>query len=93
MIDELSRCFPNKFCILGHATGLHLVVRFQYIFFTEETEKRLQDNGVRIYRPEPFYLNKSLSHNNEVIMGYSHLSFEEIVRGVDTISNYLGPGD
>lgn len=89
LINELSRCFPNEFCILGHATGLHLVVRFQNITFTEETEKGLQRNGVFIYRPETFYLNKSLSADNEVIMGYSHLSYEEMAKGIDTISNYV----
>ena len=88
LLDELSRCFPDEFCILGHATGLHLVVRFHNITFTEETEKELRDKGVCIYRPEPFYLDKSLSHNNEIIMGYSHLSYEEMTQGIDIISNY-----
>lgn len=57
LVAELSRCFPNQFCILGHATGLHLVVRFQNIIFAKETEKELLDHDVCIYRPENFYLN------------------------------------
>lgn len=89
LIDELSRHFPNEFFILGHATGLHLVVQFQNLVFTEETEKELWDEGVRIYRPEPFCLNKTLAHNNEIIMGYSHLSAEKIAKGVEIIKRYF----
>lgn len=90
LIDELSRYFSsNEFCILGQATGLHLVVRFQNITFTQETEKSLRDKGVCIYRPETFYLNKKLANNNDIIMGYSHLSCEEITTGVGIIGNWL----
>lgn len=89
LLNELARHFPHEFRILGQATGLHIIVQFQNLIFTEETEKILQDKGVRIYRTEAFYLNKSLFHNNEIIMGYSHLSAEEIVKGIDIISNHF----
>lgn len=89
LIAELSRCFPDQFSILGHATGLHFVVRFTDITFAEALEKSLREKGVRIYRPENYYLDKRLSHSNEMIMGYSHLSYEEMVKGVAVISEHM----
>ncbi|MBC5706936.1 PLP-dependent aminotransferase family protein [Hungatella sp. L12] len=89
LLNELSCHFPGQFAILGHATGLHLVVKFHDLLFTEEIDKALLEKGVRIYRPSNYYLEKNTEHDDEIMLGYSHLSDEKIIKGIGTISDFL----
>lgn len=66
LLHELSCHFPNQFHILGHATGLHLVVQFPNKVITEDTEHLLLEKGVRIYRPASYYLKKNVEHDHEI---------------------------
>ncbi|MGL5435372.1 MAG: PLP-dependent aminotransferase family protein [Lachnospiraceae bacterium] len=85
LLAELSKHFPNQFNILGQATGLHVVVRFHDMLFTKETVMAIEAGGVRVYRTGSFYLEKNQEHDNEIIMGYSHLSPEKIAEGIKII--------
>lgn len=89
LIHELSVHLPNQFQIMGHATGLHLVVQFENMTFTEETERLLLEKGVQIYRLESYYLEKNQEHDHEIIMGYSHLTHEKIAQGIEMIQQVI----
>ena len=90
ILGELSKRFPNQFDVLGHATGLHLVAQFHNRVFTKKTINEIAENGARVYRIGSFYLNEKQSDNNKIILGYSHLSHNEIARGIEIISRVLG---
>jgi GntR family transcriptional regulator/MocR family aminotransferase len=91
LLEELSKHFtgPNQFDVLGHATGLHLVVQFHGRVFTNKTINEIANYGVRIYRTGSFYLNAKQERDNKIILGYSHLSLDEIANGVEIISRVL----
>jgi GntR family transcriptional regulator/MocR family aminotransferase len=89
ILNELTSCFPNQFDILGHATGLHLVVLFHDYVFTKQTINAIVDCGARIYPVGSFYLKKEQIHDNKIILGYSHLSLDMIAKGVKIISDYI----
>jgi len=89
LLAELSKHFPDQFEVLGHATGLHLVVQFHNKMFTDKMIHAIADNGVRIYRAGSFYQKENQERNNEIILGYSHLSSEKIAEGVKIISDII----
>ena len=85
LLDQLNAHFPNQFTILGHATGLHMVVRFHDKTFTKETIETLASKGVRIYTTQRFYLDEGQANTHDIVLGYAHLSRQEIVEGVGLI--------
>ena len=89
LLAELSKHFPGQYEVLGHATGLHLVVQFHNKMFTDKIIRAIANNGVRIYRAGSFYLKENEEDSNEIILGYSHLSSEEIAEGVKIISDII----
>ncbi|MCD7948119.1 MAG: hypothetical protein LUG13_07495 [Oscillospiraceae bacterium] len=89
LLAALSQQFPNQFTVLGHATGLHLVVRFQDRVFTGKTIHAIAARGVRVYRTGRFYLTESRAHNHEIMLGYSHLSQQEIADGIQILGKTI----
>ncbi|MGM9539730.1 PLP-dependent aminotransferase family protein, partial [Anaerovibrio sp.] len=89
LLRELSASFPDGFSVLGHATGLHVVIKFHAITFDSNTEMALRQRGVGIHRLEQFYLDGNGSGRHEIIMGYAHLSDEDIIRGVQALRDYF----
>ena len=89
ILDELARHFPKQFDVLGHATGLHLVVRFHNDVFTKEIVNAIADHGVRVYRLGSFYFKEEQAQNNSIILGYSHLSFDKMAEGIEIIHQVI----
>ena len=89
LIGELSKRFPGQFAVLGHATGLHLVARFRGGVFTKKTVNKIAGSGARVYRIGSFYFKENQTDDDRIILGYSHLSHDEIIKGVDIISGVL----
>lgn len=89
MIEKLNRYFPDQFTLLGHASGLHLIVKFSEYLFTPEMLKQLENRNVRVYPAGTFYSPKDPSRNDQIILGYAHLSQEQISSGIKTIHEVL----
>ena len=89
LLKELSRHFEGRFDVLGHATGLHMVVRFNDYVFTKGIVNKIADNGVRIYPVDSFYIGKEQADNNKIILGYSHLEPDKIAKGIGIISGVI----
>ncbi len=85
LLKELSNHFPGQFNILGHATGLHLVVHFLDKRFTKEIVNKIANNGVRVYPLGSFFIRKEPEHNDKIILGYSHLTPDKITEGIEKI--------
>lgn len=84
VISNLSLNFPGKFQIEGQAAGLHLVASFNNISFTEEVLKKIQQESVKVYPVEKYAIHKG-NHTNKIILGYGHLSINEIEEGIKRI--------
>ncbi|MDO4276965.1 MAG: PLP-dependent aminotransferase family protein [Eubacteriales bacterium] len=90
--DTLLKLLPVYFGkdihIYGAAAGMHLVVKFCDISFTEDLVKRFLQSGVYIVPVENHSLIKD-KHQNEIILGYSGLSKETLIQGLDLIKTEL----
>lgn len=89
LIVELSRHFLNQFEIKGQAAGLHLLVHFYHITFTKEIIAKLLLNKVKVYPVYDYEFQNFGLHNNEILLGYAHLTLEEISEGVRILSSVL----
>ena len=89
LLNELSRLCAGRFDVLGHATGLHLVVRFPERRLTKETVDEIAALGVRVYRAGSFYLEKESARDDDIVLGYSHLSLDEITCGIEAICSVV----
>lgn len=88
LINNLDSNFPNEYIVRGQATGLHLVAEFKSIIFTEELLKKIMEKEVKVYPVEKYALEKG-KHINKIILGYGHLSIEEIEDGVKRLEKAI----
>ncbi|OXS28532.1 MAG: GntR family transcriptional regulator [Desulfovibrio sp. MES5] len=89
LLQCLTKNFGGAATVRGQATGLHLVASFSGIVFTEEVTETLYGKGVKVYPVERYSLRGDGSHAHEIILGYSHLTHEEISRGIEVIKKTL----
>jgi GntR family transcriptional regulator/MocR family aminotransferase len=80
LLRELSKHFAGDFKTLGAASGLHLAVQFSG--WPPDFAGRISAKGVRVYPAGDFYLEKGAGHNDTLILAYSHLSPDQIARGI-----------
>ena len=94
LIESLNYNFQDEYIVEGEAAGLHLVVQFKNISFTEQVLKKISNQKVKVYTVENYAIRKG-RHSNEVILGYGHLSIDEIEEGIKRVKkgindiNYL----
>lgn len=88
LTDNLDIYFPDEYIVKGQSTGLHLVVKFENVIFTEEVLKKIMKQKVKVYPVEKYALKKG-KHMNEIILGYGHLSIEEIEEGVKRLKKAI----
>lgn len=88
VIDGLYNNFLDGCEIEGQAAGLHLVVKFKKISFTNELMKKILQHKVKVYPVEKYAINKG-RHKNEIVLGYGHLNVSEITEGIDRLAEVL----
>lgn len=84
LINSLKSNFQDEFIIEGEAAGLHLVIEFKNVSFTKEILNKTLKEKVKVYPVEKYAIHKG-KHMNKIILGYGHLSIEEIQDGVKRI--------
>lgn len=86
--EVLVREFGQSVEISGDSTGLHLIVKFKEVEFTEDLIERLYQNHVKVYPVEHHAIDKG-RHVNKVILGYGNLREEEIETGIGRLRSTL----
>lgn len=86
---ELEAYFRGEYEIRGHAAGLHVIVHFYDVVFTKELTARLYAKMVKVYPVENYVVKNFGQHETEIILGYSHLSFEKISTGIRILSDVI----
>ncbi|MFT9846414.1 MocR-like pyridoxine biosynthesis transcription factor PdxR [Aneurinibacillus sp. REN35] len=81
LINCLQKTFSGSVSIVGHATGLHLVIEHKNIRFTKEILEVIDQFDVAVYPVEDHTIVKD-THPNRLILGYGHLTHEEIQEGI-----------
>lgn len=89
LLKELYVHFPDEFELKGQAAGLHVIIHFYNIIFTEELIRRIHSSLVKIYPVEKYALQNFGNHQNEILLGYAHLSKEDITKGIQILSKIL----
>lgn len=89
LLEEMNGRFPGEFEVRGQAAGLHLLMHFHNCRFTPELLSQIQAGGVRVYPVEKFALQHLGRHCNDIILGYGHLSFPDITKGVEILGKIL----
>ncbi|WP_303870184.1 PLP-dependent aminotransferase family protein [Acetobacterium wieringae] len=82
LIDELSRHYPDKFEIKGHAAGLHMVVRFNGVVFAPPLIDRINARQVQVYPIANYVFGNKAAYGSDILLGYAHLTFAEITTGI-----------
>ncbi|WP_254490355.1 PLP-dependent aminotransferase family protein [Bacillus thuringiensis] len=88
LIQQLQSAFSNTINIFGYSTGLHLIVEFNQVQFTKELLEKIQQLGVKVYPVEDHAIEKG-KHHNRIIIGYGHLTTEEIKEGVSRLQRAI----
>jgi GntR family transcriptional regulator / MocR family aminotransferase len=86
--NALVSGFGHSVKISGDSTGLHLIVEFLNIEFTEELIEEIYQNNVRLYPVEQHAIHHG-RHRNKVIIGYGNLNEEEIEMGISRLKESL----
>ncbi len=86
LINALQTQFGSTVRVLGTSTGIHLVAEFSDLRFTREWMEEAAKNGVRVYPVEPA-VSERPEPVNRLILGYGHLSEEQIAEGILRLGN------
>lgn len=89
LISELNTHFPGEFEVKGQTAGFHVLAAFPNVVFTNDLVRKIAAMGATIYPVEDFSFQNHGRHKNHIVLGYAHLSFREISRGVEIISNVI----
>ncbi|MDQ6423613.1 PLP-dependent aminotransferase family protein [Paenibacillus sp. LHD-117] len=89
LVSGLRKHLPEAH-ILGESAGMHLVVEFSDIRFTDKLMERIRVEGVQVYAVEHYVLVKG-RHEHQIVMGYGGLPPEAILEGVARLAKAIRP--
>lgn len=89
LIDILNIEFTNEFKIKGQAAGLHIVIHFYNVVFTEKLLNQIYRANIKVYPIQQYAIENKVEYDHEVVLGYAHLSFDEIEQGVKILSKII----
>lgn len=91
--DYILECladWSNRIIRKGHSAGLHLLIEFQDIAYTEEELTELaQKAGIKVY-PLSCYFIEGTSEHPTILLGYANLSDREIRTGLQILKHVWG---
>ncbi|MBH5320428.1 PLP-dependent aminotransferase family protein [Paenibacillus sp. GSMTC-2017] len=88
LIESLKEMFTDQMTIKGYTTGLHLIAEWKDVYFTEVVLAHIESFGVKVYPVESHTLVKG-KHTRSIIIGYGHLTNEQIREGVSRLHQAL----
>lgn len=95
LIQSLKEQFGNTFTVLGHAAGLHILVRFHSIIFDDDLLQKIKLKNIKIYAlcDYTFLCDVPNAHDFKhcIILGYGHLEMKEISQGIQALASILLP--
>lgn len=85
LIKCLTEQFPEA-AVVGDATGLHIVADFAPLSLPMDLVAAMSKYGVKVYPVEIHAIAKG-NHRSQLILGYGHLTLEEIKEGISRLKN------
>jgi GntR family transcriptional regulator/MocR family aminotransferase len=93
LLQTLEAHFAGEYEVKGQAAGLHVVVHFKNIDFTNQLIGQLKTAHVKVYPVAEYSLDHKADHLQEIILGYAHLSLSEIEEGIKILSSSISHKD
>lgn len=88
LLTAIEETFQGRARPLGEAAGLHLVLEVEGAVFDEKFVDRAKTAGVRLHSLAR-YCPAAEGLENKLMLGYGHLSFDEIRDGLQRIRDLL----
>lgn len=88
LLTLLMTYFPENVKVYGRHAGMHIAAEFKNTIFTPELIQHLLNCGVYIVPVEKHSITKGL-HQNQIILGYAQLTYEEMERGLMILKQEL----
>ena len=92
MMDSLTLAFSDRWQPWGDAAGLHLAAAFPGMRFDETFFEEAKHQGIRVATVEAHCITKG-RHADKLLLGYGHLTPEEIRDGVERLEAFVKPWD
>ncbi|QOX62093.1 PLP-dependent aminotransferase family protein [Anoxybacterium hadale] len=84
----LQEAFSDECRVWGDQTGLHLTAEFPNKHFDHNFYDRCREGGILVTPAENHAIVKG-KHENKLLLGYGHLTPEEIQKGVRELANFI----
>lgn len=88
LLELLDQYFPNQYRVLGDSAGMHMILDLSGIEFSPDLVQQIRDSGVYVVPVEEHSLMKGL-HLNQIIMGYAHLTRQDMELGLQRIRSAI----
>lgn len=88
LVAALQNSFGKRVEVLGSATGLHLVARFDNCQFTDDFLETVERAGARFYPVETHAIQPG-NHLNELLIGYGNVDVEQIEKGIEILEKHI----
>lgn len=92
LISALKNHFGDSIKNFGKEVGIHLLVEFKYVTFSEDLLKKIISAGAYVMCVSIHSLTPE-KHSNQLMLGYGNLTEGQIEKGIsilhDVIKNYL----
>jgi len=88
MLGLLNRYFPDQHQVLGGSAGMHLILNLNKVGFTPDLVHEIRKAGVYIVPVEEHAMIKD-HHENQIILGYAHLSPHDMEEGLKRLKETI----
>ncbi|MGJ7909947.1 PLP-dependent aminotransferase family protein [Neobacillus sp. LXY-1] len=86
LVSQLRKQFGPSISIIGEQSGLYVLIKIHLNQSEEWLIERAANNGVKVY-PTSIYHIKKIYEDPMIKLGFSHLSLDEIERGVELLKS------
>ncbi|MDF2925119.1 MAG: aminotransferase [Paenibacillaceae bacterium] len=88
LLSMLHLKFGEKVKIYGFRAGMHIVVEFEDVIFTNECVNRLLKSGIYVVPVEKHSFKKN-NHHHQIILGYAQLNDQDMARGLEILKTEI----
>ncbi|MBD8498061.1 PLP-dependent aminotransferase family protein [Paenibacillus arenosi] len=82
LVECIHRYFGKQASVIGHRSGLHVVLEVHSDYTEEELIKLAANQGVRVYGTSRFWMNSDHCTAIRLLIGFGGLTEQEIEEGV-----------
>lgn len=88
LLQSIEEMFGDAIKLWGDASGLHIALQFAGMEFGEEFFHKCREAGIRVSSVTQ-YCPVNNCHRDKLLLGYGHLSHEEIKEGIKELHKVL----